>query len=345
MNRKIVAVSDGSLVPSTRYRVDPILAGLKELGWDSDSIYGYGQLDQRIKGRKTQFAYRSACRILRAWKTASIFHDGPVLLQRLALPFSSLPELALLKRNNRVVFDFDDAIYLNRRQQDCPRRRQSLRKVFSKCRHVIAGNDFLAEQVEGLAPITVIPSCIDTDIYCPLENQSDGPPIIGWMGTSGNFPNLKQLIKPLAELKQRHDFKFVICSDRQDVNLFQKLDADFVRWNPQIEVATLQSFDIGIMPLDDTAWTRGKCSFKLIQYMSVGRAAVASPVGMNRDVIDGQNNGLFANEQDWFEPLDLLLSNKTKRVQMGTEARKRVLQEYSTASAVAKYDRLFASLA
>ena len=127
--------------------------------------------------------------------------------------------------------------------------------------------------------------------------------------------------------------------------MFQKLDADFVRWNPQIEVATLQSFDIGIMPLDDTAWTRGKCSFKLIQYMSVGRAAVASPVGMNRDVIDGQNNGLFANEQDWFEPLDLLLSNKTKRVQMGTEARKRVLQEYSTASAVVKYDRLFASLA
>ena len=97
--------------------------------------------------------------------------------------------------------------------------------------------------------------------------------------------------------------------------------------------------------LEDTAWTRGKCAFKLIQYMSVGRAAVASPVGMNRDVIDGQSNGLFANDQDWFEPLDLLLSSKSKRVQIGIEARKRVLQEYSTASAVAKYDRLFASLA
>ena len=98
------------------------------------------------------------------------------------------------------------------------------------------------------------------------------------------------------------------------------------------------------MPLDDTPWTRGKCSFKLIQYMSVGRAAVASPVGMNRDVIDGQTNGLFASDLDWFEPLNLLLSSETKRTQMGIEARKRVLQEYSTASAVVKYDRLFASL-
>ena len=344
MKKKIIAISGGSLVPSTRYRVDQILAGLSELGWESKSLYGYGPLDHHLKWRPAQFGYRSACRFARAWKTATIFHDGPVLLQRLAIPFSSLPESVLLKRNKRVVFDFDDAIYLNRRQQNCERRRQSLRRVFSACRHVIAGNQVLASQVEDLAPVTVIPSCINTEKYCPLEKQSDGAPTIGWMGTAGNFSNLKQLIEPLAELRRHHTFKFVICSDQEDGELFQRLNAGFVRWSPTKEIPTLQSFDIGIMPLDDNAWTRGKCAFKLIQYMSVGKAVVASPVGMNRDVIDGQKNGLFANEQDWYEPLNLLLSNETKRAQMGIEARKRVLRDYSLVSAVTKYDRVFSNL-
>ena len=208
---------------------------------------------------------------------------------------------------------------------------------------MIAGNNWLADYVDSRAEVTVIPTCIDTEIYSQSATPTNVP-VIGWMGTSTNYPYLEQLIGPLANLRQKYEFEFLICSDRVNAELFERLEAKFQPWSAAEEVSILQSFDIGIMPLDDNEWARGKCSFKLIQYMSVGKAAVASPVGMNCEVIDGVNNGLFAKANDWEQPLEALLRDEQFRTRVGDNARRRIVDHFSVKSVLAKYDRLLSSL-
>ena len=132
--KKLLAFSDGVLVPSTRYRVDPILNGLQEFGWSGKSICGYGRMDHQIKNKRLQRVYRIGCRLKRAMQVATSGHQGPVLLQRLSIPTWSGPEQRLAKRNSRVVFDFDDAIFLDSKGQHCPKRTKALDELFGRLR-------------------------------------------------------------------------------------------------------------------------------------------------------------------------------------------------------------------
>ncbi|EKJ98729.1 glycosyltransferase [Rhodopirellula baltica SH28] len=274
--------------------------------------------------------------------------DHPVLVQRLAIPTWSGPELKLGQRDHGIVFDFDDAVFLDPKQQECRHRRNALNRVFDASRHVVAGNQWLAENVPPGNDVSVIPTCLNTDEYTPktTEDESNSDTVrIGWIGTTSNFRHLQQLVIPLEKIrKQFSTVEFVICSDVKDSRLLSSLGASFIPWSANAELSILQSFDIGVMPLTDEDWCRGKCSFKLIQYLAVGIPSVSSPVGMNRDVVDDGVSGLFATNDDWFNPLAQLVECQKTRKRIGAVARQVAVERFSIRRAADAYIKVLNSL-
>jgi len=338
MTPRATFICGGALVPASRFRVHQVEAGLRACGWSTRLIEGYGPLDQRLGGTALQRPYRAACRLRRAWRTARLDSDGPVMVQRLAWPWSAMPEVRLAANCDGLVFDFDDAVFLGAGGRPSRSRRRALDAVFAASRYIVAGNSWLAQAVEAPVPVTVLPTCIDTSRYLPRPDRSPGGrPVIGWIGTSGNFPYLHRLVEPMRRLRAWGcDFDLRICSDVEPAGLCKALGASFERWSAEGELGFLQSLDIGLMPLENNDWCRGKCSFKLIQYMSVGAAVVASSVGMNRDVVTDGEVGFLVGD-GWAEALATLVADRRMLERMGQAARARAVACFDVARAVGQY--------
>lgn len=347
MSQNVNFISEGVLTPATRFRITPVEQELAKRGWKTHSIHGFGRLDACVRPNFLLKGYRAACRIQRAIRTATFRPRGPVIVQRLAIPIASFPEVRLATRNTGLIIDFDDALFLGSNREESPARRRAFNEAFLAADHVVAGNAWLAENVPAQCKVSIIPTCIDTDKYLPSKTRrSDGKIVIGWMGTQSNLRYLEPLVEPLNSLRKKlgQRFDFCVCSDNKPADLLSRLNAKFIRWSPETEIETLQSFDIGLMPLADQDWSRGKCSFKLISYMAVGIATVSSPVGMNREVVDESTNGLFAHQDDWETPLASLLTDGDMRLKMGIRARQTAEAKYSLRVAVDAYEHIFIGL-
>ena len=250
--------------------------------------------------------------------------------------------------NNRIVFDFDDAIY-----SEGDHVKKMLNRVLKSSRHVIVGNRQLENYVRKfMTRITCIATPIDLQVFTPVTKEHSDTSVvtIGWMGLGGNQYHV-ELLEPVFErlyqckgngvqlmVISNHNFHFRNC----------KLPVVNIEWSLSSELESLRSIDIGIMPLTDDEFSRGKCAFKALQYMSLSIATVASPVGMNCDVIQHGKNGLLADtEEEWFKALSDLIENPELRKKLGMEARKTVEQEYCyevTTPRLAKALRQAASL-
>ncbi len=212
--------------------------------------------------------------------------------------------------------------------------------------HVVAGNCWLASHVPENVPVTVIPTCLDTVHYRPPDLRPLQRPVrIGWIGTSTNLKFLKALEGALRRLRfDGAPFQFIVCSDRAPETWTKNLGVEFIRWSPEAELPFLQSLDIGVMPLDDTDWCRGKCSFKLIQYMAVGCAVVASPVGFNKDVVQHGKNGYLTLGSDWYAPLNKLIFDDDERQRLAQAARTAAQSRFDITRAVFAYEQILESL-
>jgi glycosyltransferase involved in cell wall biosynthesis len=160
----------------------------------------------------------------------------------------------------------------------------------------------------------VIPTCIDTDRFSINENkEADNRDniTIGWTGTKGNLKYLGVVADSLRLLKDKYNFKLLLIGDfDRPPSMLNGLQVEIVRWNEKDEVHQLRKMDIGLMPLADDEWTKGKCGFKLLQYMAVGVLAVGSRVGVNAEIIqDGANGFLCSSEMEWYQKLDMILSD------------------------------------
>lgn len=340
--KKVLFFCGGTKVPASRFRVLPIAKGLRERGWDVEIDFGYGDADQSISNMKLKKAYRILRRILRAYRTMFKRFEGPVVIQRLSIPTFALPEIVLGKRNGMLVFDFDDAIFLDSKGEKDGLRHRAFNGVCKVATHVVAGNFWLAGKVPLGTEVTVVPTCIDTQAYLPKSQAEERKTLrIGWIGTSSNLINLRVLIEPLRRLREAgHSFEFVLCSDVLDSELIDALQAKFQKWSASEELEFLQSLNIGLMPLFDTDWSKGKCSFKMIQYMSVGCPVVGSAVGMNKDVMKDDVGGFLVTDDDWYTPLAKLLSFPNLRLECGRQARERAVALYDVAVAVDAYDTI-----
>ncbi|HXX34191.1 MAG TPA: glycosyltransferase family 4 protein [Thermodesulfobacteriota bacterium] len=248
----------------------------------------------------------------------------------------SQPRLALLrKKAKRIVYDFDDSVmYRNSKAKDplSSTRRRRFVQMIKNSDFVIAGNEFLKSQVLPLNQnVEVIPTAIIAERYqLKTYPAQAGRVILGWIGDHGSIHYLEKMRHVFERLGERypHVELKIVCDTFFDCDRMEVIKKN---WSPEEEVADLQGFDIGLMPLVDDPWSWGKCGLKIIQYQGVGVPVVCTPVGINKDLVEDGVNGFYAmTPEEWERKLSLLIENSELREQMGREGRKRVLRKYAS---------------
>ena len=249
----------------------------------------------------------------------------------------------------KIIYDFDDAIWLAN-TSEANKMAAGVKwhhKVTNICRWAYknsCGNTYLANYARQFNPVVVVnPTTIDT-IY--LHNQvrdqtSSGRLVIGWTGTHSTLKYLDQVVPVLAKLEAEGlDFEFRVISNQSPILSLRSLI--FLPWNKDTEITDLLGFHIGLMPLEDDLWAKGKCAFKALQYMALGIPALVSPVGMNTEVVQhGQNGFICATPVDWEASLRQLLGDAGLRQRLGQAARETVEQRYSVRANTANFLALF----
>lgn len=261
-------------------------------------------------------------------------YDKVVIEYELLPYFPALFERLLSVLGVRYVVEYDDAIFhqydINRRHVVRALLGRKIATVMHLADTVIAGNDYLADYAQraGARRVVVLPTVIDLDQY-PLRPQPTARTelIIGWLGSPSTAKYLPVIAPALARICAGGKARVrLVGSGPIDL---PSVPTEIVSWSEATETAQLHGFDIGIMPLPDEPWARGKCGFKLIQYMACGLPVVASPVGVNCQIVeDGDNGYLAATETEWISALTKLLDNAALRERMGRAGRQKVEQEY-----------------
>jgi len=331
-------------VPSTRYRLAQLVPALAEHGIEL-TLAPFLSVEEHRRlrgggGRVTVVrTMLSAFRRMRGL-LADVARYDVVLVQR---GIGLLGDGGLLRRLLRahvpVVYDFDDAVYLpqegGRRWLEAIRDPEGTTRALCRAaRLVLAGNEHLATFARSAvgpgdgARVRVLPSVVDTDRFVPAVSKG-GVPTVGWIGSDSTVPYLESLAPALRELARKTAHRLVVVAGVRRPHL-PGVSYDFVAWRPHAEVSHFQELDVGLYPLDDTPWSRGKCGFKALQYSACGVPCVASPVGVLRDIVLPGETGLLAEgPSDWADACARLLSDGVARSRMGEAGRALVQARYS----------------
>lgn len=248
----------------------------------------------------------------------------------------------------KIIYDFDDAIWIPNTSENnkIVAGIKWHQKVSSICRwayKVSCGNSYLREfALQFNAQALVNPTTIDTvNLHNSLKNQATEKVIVGWTGTHSTMKYLEQVVPVLQDLEQKHVFEFWVISNQQPDLPIRSLV--YKPWRKESEILDLSSFNIGIMPLEDDLWAKGKCAFKALQYMALGIPALVSPVGMNNEVVEpGENGFICKTYEDWHKALALLLENQEARIKLGKAARAKIENNYAVTANRDNFLGLFA---
>lgn len=260
-----------------------------------------------------------------------------LLLHREASPLSrGQLERSLLMRSEFAVYDFDDALQWDWGSGNLVRRlAPKAPKAHLAVQHadrVIAGNPVLADWAsEHNADVVLIPSCVAPELYREkTDYQVTDPPRLGWIGSPDNEAYLLLIASALREIHRRTGARLtLIGTARQTLGDLETL-IDRVPWTEEIQHARLADFDVGIFPLPDEPYTRGKCAYKLLQYAAAGVPAVASPIGVNRQILSQLGMPAAGGDDEWVDAvLDLLTRANEARASLGRTAREVVEAHYS----------------
>lgn len=269
---------------------------------------------------------------------ARVFRYDIIFIHREMYPIGpALFEYIVAKIKKPIIFDFDDAIYLpNVSKHNSFMERfkvpSKIFKIISLSSTVIAGNRYLRDFALKFNPnVTIIPTPIDTDIFKPAPKlkTNDKEIIIGWIGSPTTVAFLHLVEEAVIALSSKYShLKFKIIGGDFHIN---GLDSIINKpWTLAGEIEDLNTFDIGILPMPDNEWTKGKTTFKGILYMSMGIPTVSSAVGVNKELInDGENGFLAYSIDDWINKLSMLIENSQLRSQIGMQGRKTIEENYS----------------
>lgn len=251
---------------------------------------------------------------------------------------------------SKIIFDFDDAIWLTDQVgetwwQKIVRNRSKTAKICKWSYKISCGNDYLASYARQFnANVVINPTTIDTEsLHSPFLYSSTNKKgiTIGWTGSHSTIKYLELIAPALKIIEQKYpSIHFLFIADKEP--MLDLKNSEFKKWKKETEIEDLLQIDIGIMPLPDDEWTKGKCGFKALQYMALGKPSVVSPVGVNTKIIQSGINGSFAsNQQEWIDCLSELMDNERLRTSFGTNARKMVEQHYSVLSNTFNFLSLF----
>jgi glycosyltransferase involved in cell wall biosynthesis len=340
--------------PGQRFRIEQWEPLLREQGVEityapfldaelSSILYRQGQVGKKLSHVVRRFHGRlSDVRSAKDFDVVYIFREaalfGPPIFER------------MIGRQVPFVFDFDDAIFVSYRSPS--NGYLSYLKFAAKastiCRlasHVMVGNPYLAEYSRQFNPnVTVIPTTIDLDKYHVVKHAADSEPVvIGWTGSFSTVQHLDTLRSALQKLARREKFRLKVIGT-PEYNL-KGVDVEAMDWRADTEVEDLTPCDIGIMPLPDDAWSKGKCGLKALQFMALGTPVICSPVGVNTDIIQDAENGYLADSEDeWVEKLGTLIRSAESRKRIGLAGRATVEARYSATVQAPRVFEIFQSL-
>lgn len=345
--------------PGQRYRCEQYIPYLQQAGFEcvyspimvneqeDKDFYSPGNYAKKL-GLFLKGIFR---RIKDVWKARDF---DVVFIYREAFMTGTIIFEKLLKwRGAKLIFDFDDAIWNHDVSEGNKalgrlKRPEKVNEIMALSDLVFAGNSYLANHaLQFNRRVVIFPSTINLDYYRvkPKAEQHTGKVIIGWSGSLTTIEHFKIIIPVLEKIKQRFGDKVEFRVFGVPTYSYESLDIKGIRWTPENEVSEISAFDIGIMPLPDNEWTRGKCGMKGLQYMALEVATVMQGVGANKDIVqDGQNGFLANNEEEWFNRLSQLIQSAELRQQLGKAGRKTIEEKYSCQALQASYVQQFEGL-
>ena len=276
-----------------------------------------------------------------------------IWLEYEAFPYApSFFEKLLAVLGKDYIVDYDDAIFHN---YDLSKNRivrrflsTKIDSVMKSASCVIAGNDYLAERakIAGAKYIEWIPTVVDQSRYMPRLEEDSSQKVIGWIGSPSTQKYILDIKEALHTVCELHSARLLLVGATQDiVDEFSGIEVEVAAWSEDSEAQLIQQMDIGVMPLPDGPWEKGKCGYKLIQYMATGVPVIASSVGVNNDIINGSHCGFLAdNTEQWTNSLNTLLSSADQREKFGKAGRRAVENIYSLQVQAPVLARIFNSI-
>ncbi|MDO6439168.1 glycosyltransferase family 4 protein [Cyclobacterium sp. 1_MG-2023] len=269
-----------------------------------------------------------------------------IIIEKEIFPY--LPAIAewMLAHSKGYWVDYDDAVFHNYDLSNnrmvrllMPKKIDQVMKLASK---VVVGNEYLKNRaiMAGALNVAVFPTVVNTNRYkekiCHTTSKSV---TIGWIGSPSTLKYLEPMVPVLNWLHQHHPIKFLLVNGKSKIKFEGKLES--IPWTEEGEVDAILKMDIGIMPLPDSPWENGKCAYKLIQYMGCGLPVVASPIGMNNEVVNhGENGFLACTSEEWISALEKLILDPQLRKEFGKKGRDKILREYTLQGNFMRYIKL-----
>jgi len=338
--------------PASRYRVYQFLDYLKDHGveWTLSPGIAKNHYLKVYSGKNSLRKF--AALVLVFFKRLKDALRAPgydiIFLQREILPqVFPVIEKMIMKLNKNLVFDFDDAIFLVPAQRDSFiykfRFRDNISEIIKGSSYIIAGNEYLREYAGRFSSkVCVIPTCVDTArFYVKKKLISDNEQtVIGWIGTEHSLFYLKNIEGVFKELSKKFNICLHVIGGRdfavEGVKVVNK------KWDMGTEVADLHELDIGVAPLLDDGWGKGKCGLKALQYMSCGIPVVCSNAGIYKEmIVEGKNGFLASKDDEWVEKLEMLIQDKKLREKISLAARNMIEEKYSLKANASKLKSVF----
>ena len=355
-NVLIVCLYPKNKVPGQRFRFEQYLDYLSENGFNitfsnllSENDYSFYYKKGNYL-RKALLVLKSISKRYNQLRYASkydiifIFREGFFL-------GSSYFERQFAKKSN-VIFDYDDAIWItsdvskNNKSFKFLKNPDKTRRIIQAAKMIFAGNQFLADYAKQYNEnVVIVPTTINTNEYLPAYNYQDGPVCVGWSGSFSTIVHFMTCVEALKLIKKKYGdtvyFKVIGSEDYHNV----ELGIQGLPWRKETEIKDLQEIDIGIMPLPDDEWSKGKCGLKGLQYMALGIPTIMSPVGVNKEIIqDGENGFLASGIDEWVGKLSILIDSAALRETVGKNGRETVVSKFSVEANMNLYLQYFKEL-
>lgn len=343
-------------VPGQRFRIEQWHPWLAEHGVQFTIRTLLSQEQQRLLYSSGQAARKAlmmaGCMLQRVIQLRNLRRFDVIWLYRAAWPVGpALLERFMARTGVPVIVEFDDAIFLT--DTTAENRRWGFLKCAGKtdeiCQlssHVVVGNPYLADYSRRFNPnVTVIPTTIDTDTYpARAEYTEPSTVVVGWSGSKTTVAHLSTVNEAIRKVASQASVRLHVVGTPE--YRLEGVETYAAPWSSSTEVGELSRFDLGIMPLPDDEWARGKCGLKALQYMAMGIPTIVSPVGVNTEIISEGRNGLLASTQEeWCEQMLALVRDRRLRERLGRAGRQTVETTYSTLTQAPRVLELLQQLA